>query len=343
MGIIARPGTVAQFFELIVLDETFGNRLESTLVRLNSEWGQIGKFLGPGKSLGEITGAVNATLLHQLFGGVRAETEKHVSGDRPSELVARTFDRPLVDGKAELRSGNSESARGGCHPQVAGKCQLCSGPHRRTVDRGKGDARKQCETTQGRAERRSEFITFDTGEVGSGTERGWLTRQDDDARTASGGLLVPRDQQQTVEVDRVASMRTPNRDDRDLLAVPVERDGAFALASRFRPGDLYHLHDNMASGSPSPSSPTDGAESFDPVRARRQQVAKWSLLANRIGYLLYAGTITCFVLAFAIGFNAAMVTVMTIGLVAGSVLLAPSIVLGYAVKAAEREDRENNR
>jgi hypothetical protein len=29
------------------------------------------------------------------------------------------------------------------------------------------------------------------------------------------------------------------------------------------------------------------------------------------------------------------------GLVVGSILLAPSIVLGYAIKAAEREDRLN--
>ncbi len=99
----------------------------------------------------------------------------------------------------------------------------------------------------------------------------------------------------------------------------------------------------MTSGSPSPSSPANNSGTLDPVRVRRQQVAKWSLLANRVGYLLYAATVTCFVLAFAIGFNSAMVSIMTAGLVGGSILLAPSIVLGYAVKAAEREDRENNR
>jgi hypothetical protein len=33
--------------------------------------------------------------------------------------------------------------------------------------------------------------------------------------------------------------------------------------------------------------------------------------------------------------------VVTASLIIGSILLAPSIVLGYAVKAAEREDREN--
>ncbi len=35
-----------------------------------------------------------------------------------------------------------------------------------------------------------------------------------------------------------------------------------------------------------------------------------------------------------------MATIVIVSMVAGFVLLAPSIVLGYAVKAAEREDRE---
>jgi hypothetical protein len=79
----------------------------------------------------------------------------------------------------------------------------------------------------------------------------------------------------------------------------------------------------------------------DPVRARREQVAKWTLLANRIGYLLYALCIVGFVMAFAFGFKGIIVGFITGSLIAGSILLAPSIVLGYAVKAAEREDREN--
>jgi hypothetical protein len=78
----------------------------------------------------------------------------------------------------------------------------------------------------------------------------------------------------------------------------------------------------------------------DPVRARRALIARWSLLANRIGYLLFGLAIALFVIAFAISFNGTMVTLITICLVIGSILLAPSIVIGYAVKAAEREDRE---
>ena len=79
----------------------------------------------------------------------------------------------------------------------------------------------------------------------------------------------------------------------------------------------------------------------DPVRARRAQVAKWTLLANRVGYIFFAIAITAFVMAFALGFKGPIVTLVTVSMIVGSVLLAPSIVLGYAVKAAEREDREN--
>jgi hypothetical protein len=78
----------------------------------------------------------------------------------------------------------------------------------------------------------------------------------------------------------------------------------------------------------------------DPIRQRRRQVAKWTLLANRVGYLLLALAVALFVIAFAVGFSAPMATAIVVSLVASFVLLAPSIVLGYAVKAAERDDAE---
>lgn len=81
------------------------------------------------------------------------------------------------------------------------------------------------------------------------------------------------------------------------------------------------------------------SEPVDPVRARRQQVAKWSLLANRVGWLLYAVAIAVFVIGFAIGFTGPLVAVVVAGLVAGSALLLPSIVVNYAVRAAEKDDR----
>ena len=78
----------------------------------------------------------------------------------------------------------------------------------------------------------------------------------------------------------------------------------------------------------------------DPVRARRQQVAKYTLLANRIGYLFYALAIATFVIGFAISFNGAVSAIVIGSLVIGSSLLAPAIVLGYGIMAAERADRE---
>lgn len=78
----------------------------------------------------------------------------------------------------------------------------------------------------------------------------------------------------------------------------------------------------------------------DPVRARRAVIARWTLLANRVGYLAFGLAIVLFVMAFAFTFTGTMAALITICLVVGTILLAPSIVLGYAVKAAEKEDRE---
>ena len=81
-------------------------------------------------------------------------------------------------------------------------------------------------------------------------------------------------------------------------------------------------------------------ESADPVRARRARVARWTRVANRAGYVLLSVALALFFVALATGFSATMATLVIAALVAAFVLLAPSIVLGYAVKAAEREDRE---
>jgi hypothetical protein len=81
-------------------------------------------------------------------------------------------------------------------------------------------------------------------------------------------------------------------------------------------------------------------EGDDPVRRRRRQVERWTLLANRIGYLVLALAMALFVIAFAVGFSATMATLVVVCLVVSFMLLAPSIVLGYAVKAADRDDAE---
>jgi hypothetical protein len=80
--------------------------------------------------------------------------------------------------------------------------------------------------------------------------------------------------------------------------------------------------------------------SVDPVRQRRARIARVTLIANRVGYLLFGLAIALFVMAFAFGFKGPIVTAIIVTLVVGSILLAPAIVLGYAVKAAERDDLE---
>lgn len=79
---------------------------------------------------------------------------------------------------------------------------------------------------------------------------------------------------------------------------------------------------------------------LDPVRARRAQVARWTLLANRIGYVVLGVAVAVFFIAVVVGFSAVLATVTIVAMVISFVLLAPSIVLGYAVKAADRDDRE---
>lgn len=306
----------------------------------NRERRKSRQFLGPLDRIGEGPETVHSPLHEQLLGRIHAGPQQHVARNRPSEFVARTFDGPLIDGKAEFGCGDSEATRRRRHPQVTSKSQLRSCTHCGAVDRGERDARKDRESPQCRPERIAEFVTFDSGEIRACTEGGRLTGQHHDTGPVGNGTLMIDHGAEGQQINGIAPMRPPNGDDRHVLALPVERHGMAGF--RTSTGDflvirLYHRSDCMTSGRPSSSSPVD------PVRARRAQVAKYSLLANRIGYLLYAATIACFVLAFAIGFNSAMVTLMTIGLVGGSILLAPSIVLGYAVKAAEREDLERER
>jgi hypothetical protein len=92
-----------------------------------------------------------------------------------------------------------------------------------------------------------------------------------------------------------------------------------------------------------PPGPDREAPRPDPVRARRARIARWSRWANRLGYLVLTVAVVVFVIGFGAGFTSALVTTVVAGLVVASLLLVPSIVLGYAVRAAERDDRDHGR
>ena len=77
----------------------------------------------------------------------------------------------------------------------------------------------------------------------------------------------------------------------------------------------------------------------DPVQRRRESIRRLVGIGKRIGY----GALLVAVIAFVIGavadFPGWTVTVATIGLVVCCIALPGAIVFGYAIRAAEREER----
>lgn len=81
----------------------------------------------------------------------------------------------------------------------------------------------------------------------------------------------------------------------------------------------------------------------DPVRARRARIARLAGAGRRLGYGLIVVAVIAFAVGAATGFTTAVTTTVTAALVGSTFTLAPSMVAGYAVKAAEREDRQHGR
>ena len=78
----------------------------------------------------------------------------------------------------------------------------------------------------------------------------------------------------------------------------------------------------------------------DPIVARRARIARFAAIGKRVGYSALGVAIVAFFVGFATGFPTWAVTVSIAGLVAACVVLPLPIVLGYGVRAADREDRE---
>lgn len=82
------------------------------------------------------------------------------------------------------------------------------------------------------------------------------------------------------------------------------------------------------------SSPTD------PVLVRRRRLARLAAVGQRLGYGLFGVAIVLFLFGFVTRFTEGLVAAVIVALGVGSALLAPAIVVGYAVKAADRHDKE---
>jgi hypothetical protein len=79
---------------------------------------------------------------------------------------------------------------------------------------------------------------------------------------------------------------------------------------------------------------------MDPVLARRARIARLVELGKRVGYGLFGVAIAAFVAGFFAGFDGIVRTLVVQGIVIGSIVLAPAIVFGYGIKAAERDERQ---
>lgn len=79
----------------------------------------------------------------------------------------------------------------------------------------------------------------------------------------------------------------------------------------------------------------------DPILESRKRVAGWVSWGLRVGYGLFGLALVLFFAAFGFGFENWLTSAITFCLLVGSVILAPSIVFNYAVKAANRADRDS--
>jgi len=79
----------------------------------------------------------------------------------------------------------------------------------------------------------------------------------------------------------------------------------------------------------------------DPILASRTRIAWWVTTGLRVGYGLFGLAMIVFFAAMVFGFNDTVTTVITICLFVGSMVLAPSLVFSYGVKAANRADRDD--
>lgn len=86
-----------------------------------------------------------------------------------------------------------------------------------------------------------------------------------------------------------------------------------------------------------------GAEAIDPVRVSRARWARWGAAGKRVGYGLVLLSMVAFVVGAVTRFTGLVAGIVTACLVGSTVTLAPGIVIGYAVRKAEREDPEPRR
>jgi hypothetical protein len=80
----------------------------------------------------------------------------------------------------------------------------------------------------------------------------------------------------------------------------------------------------------------------DPVLVQRERMRRLASLGQRSGYLAFGVALALFAAGMIGRFTDAVATILLALLICGSIILAPSIVLHHAVKAADDLDAENS-
>lgn len=78
----------------------------------------------------------------------------------------------------------------------------------------------------------------------------------------------------------------------------------------------------------------------DPVLVKRTLISNWAKRAGRLGYSFFGISTVAVIWGLTVEFTPNASRVASAGLIVGSVILAPAILVQYSVKAAVRDERE---
>ena len=85
-----------------------------------------------------------------------------------------------------------------------------------------------------------------------------------------------------------------------------------------------------------------GSNDSDSLAMRRKQASLIADTGRKIGYSIFLLALIIFAIGFTVEFNNLVAKTLTVLLIVGSIVLAPSILLHYAVRGAEREEKEQS-
>ena len=99
-------------------------------------------------------------------------------------------------------------------------------------------------------------------------------------------------------------------------------------------------HKKNSARASSVTNELDSSIASDPILVKRALISNWAKRASRLGYSLFGVSIIAVVWGLTIEFTPNASRVASAGLIVGSTVLAPAILVQYSVKAAVRDERE---